>query len=91
MNGGSVATSSFCRRLWVDSHGKPCHHLLSPLDGRPVWNNLAGVAALAPTALEAETRAKWALLSGSAHPLVYGGIIYPADPKESPQEVGLTE
>ena len=89
MHSGAVATSSFCRRLWLDKDGKPRHHLLSPRDGQPVWNEWAGVVALAPTALEAETRAKWALLSASTEPLIHGGFLYPADPKLSAREVGL--
>jgi thiamine biosynthesis lipoprotein len=44
----------------------PAHHLLDPSTGRPAWTGLAGVTALAPTALEAETLAKAAFLAGPA-------------------------
>src|SRR3954467_9260833 len=42
----------------------PAHHLLAPATGRPAFTGLVQVTALAPTALEAEIRAKAALLSG---------------------------
>lgn len=59
----AVATSGLDRRIWATPAG-PAHHLLDPATGRAAWTGLAGVTALAPTALEAETRAKAALLSG---------------------------
>ena len=49
--------------------GRPAHHLLDPSTGRPAWTGLVGATALAPTALEAETLAKIALLSGPARGL----------------------
>jgi thiamine biosynthesis lipoprotein len=64
LRAGAVATSGIGSRLWVASEGRYAHHLLDPSTGEPAWTGLASVTALAPTALEAETRAKAALLSG---------------------------
>jgi len=61
---GGVATSGIGRRLWHDAAGFT-HHLLDPATGRPAWTGLIQATALAPTALEAETLAKMALLSGA--------------------------
>jgi thiamine biosynthesis lipoprotein len=61
---GAVATSGLNVRVWRRPDGTPAHHLLDPATGRPAWTGLAGATALAPTALEAETLAKAALLSG---------------------------
>ena len=60
---GAVATSGLRRRLWRHGGGF-AHHLLDPSTGRPAWTGLVQVTALAPTALEAETLAKTALLAG---------------------------
>lgn len=60
---GGVATSGLRTRLWRHG-GQFAHHLLDPSTGAPAWTGLIQVTALAPTALEAETRAKAALLSG---------------------------
>jgi len=40
------------------------HHLLDPSTGRPAFTGVVQATALAPTALEAELRAKCAVLSG---------------------------
>jgi thiamine biosynthesis lipoprotein len=61
---GAVATSGLGRRLWRRSDGGFAHHLLDPSTGMPSWTGLVQATALAPTALEAETLAKTALLSG---------------------------
>ncbi len=61
---GGVATSGLNVRLWQDSTGRYAHHLLDPATGRPAWTGLIGATALAPSALEAETLSKTALLSG---------------------------
>jgi FAD:protein FMN transferase len=61
---GGVATSGIGRRSWLDARGRPAHHLLDPATGRPAFTGLVQVTALAPTALEAEVRAKAAILSG---------------------------
>jgi FAD:protein FMN transferase len=61
---GAVATSGPGRRLWRDESGRVHHHLIDPATGAPAWTGLISATALAPTALEAETVAKLALLSG---------------------------
>jgi thiamine biosynthesis lipoprotein len=63
---GAAATSGIGRRAWSDAEGRPGHHLLDPATGRPAFTGLVQVTALAPTGLEAELRAKAALLSGPA-------------------------
>jgi thiamine biosynthesis lipoprotein len=63
---GAAATSGIGRRAWSDDEGRPRHHLLDPATGRPAFTGLVQVTALAPTGLEAELRAKAALLSGPA-------------------------
>jgi FAD:protein FMN transferase len=59
-----VATSGIGRRSWLDAGGAPGHHLLDPSTGRPAFTGVVQVTALAPTAAEAELRAKAALLGG---------------------------
>jgi thiamine biosynthesis lipoprotein len=61
---GAVATSGPGRRLWRDADGRVRHHLLDPSTGEPAWTGLISATATAPTALEAETLAKVALLLG---------------------------
>jgi FAD:protein FMN transferase len=63
---GGVATSGMNVRIWKRPDGRFAHHLLDPATGEPVWSGLIGATALAPTALEAETLSKLALLSGPA-------------------------
>ncbi|HVF78003.1 MAG TPA: FAD:protein FMN transferase [Solirubrobacteraceae bacterium] len=75
---GAVATSGLRRRLWQRPGGGFAHHLLDPSSGEPAWTGLAQATALAPTALEAETLAKTALLSGPLHArrvLAGGGVL----------------
>ena len=60
----AAATSGIGRRAWRDGGGRPAHHLVDPATGRPAWTGVVQATALAPTALEAEIRAKAALLSG---------------------------
>jgi FAD:protein FMN transferase len=62
---GGVATSGCNVRIWRTDDGY-AHHLLDPSTGRPAWTGLIGATALAPSALEAETRSKMALLLGPA-------------------------
>jgi thiamine biosynthesis lipoprotein len=62
---GAVATSGIGRRLWRRGD-RYAHHLLDPSTGEPAWTGLISATALAPTALEAETLAKTALLRGPA-------------------------
>jgi FAD:protein FMN transferase len=80
--GGGVATSGIGRRSWLDARGRPAHHLLDPATGRPAFTGLVQATALAPTALEAEIRAKAALLSGPDHArdwLPDGGVLVADD------------
>jgi FAD:protein FMN transferase len=79
--GGGVATSGIGRRSWLDARGRPAHHLLDPATGRPAFTGLVQVTALAPTALEAEIRAKAAILSGpgAAHDWLPDGGVVVAD------------
>lgn len=74
----AVATSGVSRRSWRDAAGAATHHLLDPATGRPAWTGVVQVTALAPTALEAETLAKSALLAGplrGRERLVHGGVL----------------
>ncbi|MBU3674491.1 MAG: hypothetical protein FGM34_05480 [Solirubrobacteraceae bacterium] len=61
---GAVATSGLRSRIWRSADGSPAHHVLDPSTGEPAFTGLVSASALAPTALEAETLAKTALLSG---------------------------
>jgi thiamine biosynthesis lipoprotein len=63
---GAIATSGIDARLWRRPNGTYGHHLIDPARREPAWTGLVSVTALAPTALEAETLAKAALLSGPA-------------------------
>jgi thiamine biosynthesis lipoprotein len=60
----AVATSGIGRRLWRRADGEYTHHLIDPARRRPAWTGLVAVTALAPTAVEAETRSKAAFLTG---------------------------
>ncbi|HEX4467499.1 MAG TPA: FAD:protein FMN transferase [Solirubrobacteraceae bacterium] len=75
---GGVATSGIGRRGWRTKSGAPAHHLLDPATGEPAFTGIVQATALAPTALEAEMRAKAALLGGpgaSAKWLSHGGLL----------------
>ncbi len=75
---GGVATSGIGRRSWLDADGAPAHHLLDPASGRPAFTGIVQATALAPSALEAEWRAKAALLAGREHArgwLPHGGLL----------------
>jgi FAD:protein FMN transferase len=61
---GGVATSGLNVRIWRGDDGRYRHHLLDPSTGEPAWTGLLGATALGDTAVEAETLAKAALLSG---------------------------
>ena len=76
--GGGAATSGIGARSWLDAELRPAHHLLDPATGRPAFTGVVQATALAPTALEAEIRAKAAVLSGSEHAaawLPHGGVV----------------
>ncbi|MEA2495612.1 MAG: FAD:protein transferase [Thermoleophilaceae bacterium] len=64
---GAVATSGIGRRVWRNPDGACAHHLIDPSTGEPAWTGLVQTTAIAPTALEAETLAKTALLAGPEH------------------------
>jgi thiamine biosynthesis lipoprotein len=75
---GGVATSGIGRRSWLDAEGRPAHHLLDPSTGRPAFTGVIQATALAPTAVEAEWRAKAAVLSGPVEGggwLTHGGVL----------------
>jgi FAD:protein FMN transferase len=80
---GGVATSGIDVNVWRRADGSFAHHLLDPSTGEPAWTGLVGATALAPTALEAETLAKAALLSGpdEGRRLLreHGGILFADD------------
>lgn len=89
---GAVATSGIGRRAWVAPDGNPAHHLLDPSTGRPAYTGIAQATALAPTALEAEARAKAALLAGpeaGAAWLAHGGALVSDDGSVSVVPAGL--
>jgi FAD:protein FMN transferase len=66
LSDGAVATSGIGRRSWLDARGRAAHHLLDPATGEPAFTGVVQATALAPTAVEAEVRAKAAVLSGPA-------------------------
>jgi FAD:protein FMN transferase len=75
---GAIATSGISRRSWLDGRGCPAHHLLDPSTGRAAFTGIVQATALAPSALEAEIRAKAAVLSGPERAsdwLPHGGVI----------------
>lgn len=75
---GGVATSGIAKRSWLDADGRPAHHILDPSTGRPAFTGIVQVTALAETALEAEVRAKAALLAGpdgASEWLAEGGVV----------------
>jgi len=63
LTAGAVATSGLRTRVWRTPDGF-AHHLIDPGRGRPAWTGVVQATALAPTALEAETLAKLAVLRG---------------------------
>lgn len=75
---GAAATSGIGKRSWLDAAGLPAHHLLDPASGRPAYTGIVQATALAPTATEAETLSKAAVLSGPAGArawLPHGGLL----------------
>jgi len=64
LESSAVATSGVGRRSWLGPDGRPAHPLLDPATGRPAFTGVVQATALAPTAVEAEVRAKAAVLSG---------------------------
>jgi thiamine biosynthesis lipoprotein len=75
---GGIATSGIGKRSWLDAAGRPAHHLLDPATGRPAYTGVVQATAVAPTASEAEIRAKAAVLSGPDGALEWiehGGVL----------------
>jgi thiamine biosynthesis lipoprotein len=75
---GGVATSGILSRSWATPAGEQAHHLIDPASGRPAFTGVVQVTAVAPTALEAEVRAKAALLAGAQRApswLPHGGVV----------------
>ncbi len=68
-----IATSGTTKRAWTDTDGTTAHHLIDPRTGRPAAGDLIQATAIAPTAVEAEARAKAALLSGDVERWLPGG------------------
>lgn len=78
---GAVATSGTTRRAW-DSGTGSAHHLIDPRTGVPARTGIVQASALAPTCVEAESRAKAALLSGPAEAFRWlpdGGVVVTED------------
>lgn len=78
MAAGGVATSGIGRRSWLGADGHVVHHLLDPATGQPAFTGIIQATALAPTAVEAETLAKAAVLSGvegASLWLPHGGVL----------------
>jgi thiamine biosynthesis lipoprotein len=90
---GAIATSGLDRNVWRTPGGGVAHHLLDPSTGLPAWTGLVGATAIAPTALDAETLAKTALLRGAgpARALLgaHGGVLFFED--GGVEAVGLPE
>jgi thiamine biosynthesis lipoprotein len=63
---GGIATSGIDVRVWRRADGSFAHHLIDPSTGEPAWTGLVSATVAAPSALEAETYAKQALLLGPA-------------------------
>ena len=75
---GGVATSGIGKRSWLRPDGSVAHHLFDPATGEPAYTGIVQVTALAPTAIEAESLSKAALLAGpdrAARLLVHGGLV----------------
>lgn len=78
LSAGAVATSGITRRSWLGPDVRPAHHLLDPATGAPAFTGVVQATALAPSALEAEVRAKAALLAGpqaASRYLPHGGAV----------------
>lgn len=88
LRAGGIATSGLDRNVWRRPDGTHAHHLLDPSTGEPAWTGLVGVTALGPTALEAETLAKAALLSGPERGrellAEFGGVLFADDGDAEP-------
>jgi thiamine biosynthesis lipoprotein len=75
---GAAATSGITKRSWRGQAGQAAHHLLDPATGQPAFTGVVQATALAPSGLEAEARAKAALLAGRGRSLdwlPHGGLV----------------
>ncbi len=82
LSDAGVATSGTGKRRWRNADGTVGHHLIDPSTGRPCDSGVVQATALAPTAEEAEVRAKAAVLSGPGRASAWlpdGGWIVLAD------------
>jgi FAD:protein FMN transferase len=78
VTGQAVATSGITRRAWIGPDGRHAHHLIDPGTGLPAFTGVIQATAVAATAVEAEVRAKAALLVGpenAAGWLEEGGVL----------------
>ena len=78
LSDAGIATSGIGKRSWLGPDGRPAHHLLDPATGRPAFTGVVQATAIAPTALEAEYRAKAAVLAGPVRAgdwLPHGGAV----------------
>ena len=62
--GGAVATSSRLHRQWVTADGDRLHHILDPVTGQPIDNDIAAVTVVAGEAWWAEALTKAVFASG---------------------------
>ena len=62
---GGVATSSRCRRRWVDADGREVHHLIDPATGEPARTEVLAATVVAAEAWQAESLSKVAFLAPS--------------------------
>lgn len=65
-----VATSSTDRRRWMQGDALR-HHIIDPHSGMPAESDVISATIIAPTAVEAETAAKSALIRGSTDAMAW--------------------
>jgi thiamine biosynthesis lipoprotein len=91
---GAVATSGIAGRAWPTEQGFG-HHLINPATGRPAWTGVVQATAVAPTAVEAEARAKAAVLAGPEAGLdwlqAWGGVMIGEGGVPEPVAVAVAE
>ncbi|MEP6626161.1 MAG: FAD:protein FMN transferase, partial [Acidimicrobiia bacterium] len=63
LSAGGLATSAITKRRWPYGPAT-AHHVIDPTTGRPATDSAAAVTVIAPRAVDAETLATAALLSG---------------------------
>jgi FAD:protein FMN transferase len=91
----AAATSGIGRRSWLDTQGRPRHHLLDPSSGEPAFTGIVQVTALARRAALAEVCAKAAILSGPGGARAWlpdgGVIVYDDGSHEVVDPVGASQ